>query len=142
MAAGGRGFQSVEVIIILNILTLAKVYDVDGDDGASDDINDDDEDDDDDDYWPWHALYLGHLVPRDPLSTNQRWRPLNMTMNSYDDEIQVIFVDTAWWWPMLEMMIIVWLTFLFEEVECPDPVSPQSGYIEVFPQQTPKHCND
>ena len=41
---------------------------VDGDDGASDDINDDD---DDDDYWPWHALYLGHLVPRDPLSTNQ-----------------------------------------------------------------------
>ena len=69
MAAGGRGFQSVEVIIILNILTLAKVYDVDGDDGAGDDINDDD---DDDDYWPWHALYLGHLVPRDPLSTNQR----------------------------------------------------------------------
>ena len=64
MAAGGRGFQSVEVIFILNI--LAKVYDVDGDDGAGDDINDDD------DYWPWHALYLGHLVPRDPLSTNQR----------------------------------------------------------------------
>ena len=47
MAAGGRGFQSVEVIIILNILD--KVYDVDGDDGAGDDINDDD---DDDDYWP------------------------------------------------------------------------------------------
>ena len=50
MAAGGRGFQSVEVIIILNILTLAKVYDVDGDD-----INDDDDDD--------MTLTTGHGVP-------------------------------------------------------------------------------
>ena len=55
MAAGGRGFQSVEVIIILNILTLAKVYDVDGDDGASDDINDDDDDD--------MTLTTGHGMP-------------------------------------------------------------------------------
>ena len=50
MAAGGRGFQSVEVIIIVNILTLAKVYDVDGDD-----INDDDDDD--------MTLTTGHGMP-------------------------------------------------------------------------------
>ena len=67
MAAGGRGFQSVEVIFISIVSTLAQknICDANGDDGASDD------DDDDDDYLQWHALYLGHLVPRDPLSTNQ-----------------------------------------------------------------------
>ena len=45
----------------------------------NDDDNDDDEFDDDDDgidYQPWHALYLGHFLPRDTLSNNHCPVPL------------------------------------------------------------------
>ena len=36
-----------------------------------DDFEPDDIDDDDFDYKPWHVLYLGHFLPRDPLTTSQ-----------------------------------------------------------------------
>ena len=44
--------------------------DDDNDDDEFDDDGDDDDDDDGIDYQPWHALYLGHFLPRDTLSNN------------------------------------------------------------------------
>ena len=45
--------------------------DCEPDDIDDDDNDDDDNDDDDFDYKPWHVLYLGHFLPRDPLTTSQ-----------------------------------------------------------------------
>ena len=59
-----------------------------------DDHNDDDDDgadcagDDDDNYYqPWHALYLGHFLPRDTLSNNHCPVPLMDYDDCDDDEI-------------------------------------------------------
>ena len=67
----------------------------DNDDNYDDNVDDEFDDDDDIDYQPWHALYLGHFLPRDTLSNNHCPVPLMKIMMMmkivtimyvYDDE--------------------------------------------------------
>ena len=86
------------------------------------------------------CLVSGPLSPKGPLV----YQPvLTATQNdhdyneddSYDNEIQNhhnLMCKIMMMIVMLTMLINLNMT-LFKEVECSDPVSPQSGYIEVSP---------
>ena len=65
---------------------LPRCKGADDDDCEPDDNDDDDNDDDDFDYKPWHVLYLGHFLPRDPLTTSQCSVPLEMMIIGYEDD--------------------------------------------------------
>ena len=104
------------------------------------------------------CLVSGPLSPKGPLvyqpvltaTENHHNEDDNHECDDYDHHNLVIRILRMM---MVTMMMIVLITMLinlnmtlFKEVECPDPVSPQSGYIEVgsfiyqhFPQSTRNH---